>query len=44
MGRKDILRWAAKKHSEDPDNFLKNIGFTKWARSAWPLPKIWAKP
>ncbi len=29
MGRKDILRWAAKKHSEDPDNFLKNIGFTK---------------
>lgn len=29
MSKKDTLSWAAKKHSEDPENFLKNIGFRK---------------
>ena len=27
MSKKDTLSWAAKKHDEDPGNFLKNIGF-----------------
>jgi hypothetical protein len=29
MSKKDTLSWAAQKHSEDPENFLKNIGFRK---------------
>lgn len=29
MAKKDTLAWAAKKHSEDSENFLKNIGFRK---------------
>ena len=31
MSKKDTLAWAVRKHAEDPDNFLKNIGFNKWA-------------
>jgi hypothetical protein len=26
MNKKDTLYWAIKKHAEDPENFLKNIG------------------
>lgn len=26
MSKKDVLSWAAKRHDEDPKNFLKNIG------------------
>ena len=29
MGKKDTLAWAAKVHKDDPENFLKNIGFSK---------------
>ena len=29
MTKKDSLAWAVKKHREDPDNFLKNIGFNQ---------------
>lgn len=29
MAKKDTLAWAAKIHKDDPDNFLKNIGFKK---------------
>lgn len=29
MAKKDTLAWAVRKHAEDPDNFLKNIGFNK---------------
>jgi hypothetical protein len=32
MSKKDTLAWAARKHAEDPTNFLKNIGFNKWAK------------
>ncbi len=29
MSKKDTLAWAVRKHAEDPNNFLKNIGFNK---------------
>jgi hypothetical protein len=29
MSKADTFAWAVRKHKEDPENFLKNIGFTK---------------
>jgi len=29
MTWKDTLAWAVRKHRENPENFLKNIGFTQ---------------
>jgi hypothetical protein len=29
MSKANTLAWAVRKHKEDPENFLKNIGFNK---------------